>query len=208
MFNYFSDVVDSLVASIPDWSWLDGIKSTIAWIISVLSAFIAIILYGYSFSVITNIIAAPFYGVLAERVEEHLTGDAPPSESIVSMIIRTVGRELVKLWYFISRGFLVFIAAFILGFIPLAQFFVPILLFLWAAWSMAIQYSDYCADNNQIQFTQFREGLAEKRFSAWGFGSLVFIGSTIPLLNIFVLPAAVAGGTILWVKEQPTSRLA
>lgn len=208
MFNYFSDVVDAMVGAIPDWSWLEGFKSTIAWIISVLSAFIAIVLYGYSFSVITNILAAPFYGFLAERVEEHITGNTPPSESIISMTVRTVGRELVKLWYFISRGFLVFIAAFILGFIPLAQFFLPVLLFLWAAWSMAIQYSDYCADNNQIGFTQFREGLAEKRFSAWGFGSLVFIGSTIPLVNIFVLPAAVAGGTILWIKEQPTSRLA
>lgn len=207
MYNYFDDAVASVVALIPDWDWLSGIKQTLALFISIISAFIGIVLYGYCFSIITNIIAAPFYGFLAERVEVYLTGKAPPPESVLSMIIRTLGRELVKLWYFISRGILITIGAFVLSFIPLAQFFVPVLLFLWAAWSMAIQYCDYCADNHQLQFTYFREGLAEKRFSAWGFGSMVVLGSMIPLLNIFVLPAAVIGGTMLWINEKPTARL-
>jgi CysZ protein len=197
----FSLAVANIVGLLPEWEWLQPLINAVAGIIWVLAALIAVVVYGYSFTIITNIIAAPFYGFLAEKVELHLSGEAPPSEPLTSMIVRTFGRELVKLWYFISRGILVFLLTFILGFIPLANFFVPVIVMLWAAWSMSIQYVDYAADNHRTPFKLFRSSLGQCRYSAWGFGGLTMLGAMIPIVNIFVPPAAVAGGAKFWLHE-------
>lgn len=202
---YFDGLVSYFVQLftgwLPEWQWLEPVVKFTASVVWILIALISVVVYGYSFSLITNIIAAPFYGLLAEKIEEHLTGRAPPPESIPSMVGRTLGRELVKLWYFITRGLGILIIAFILGFVPLANFFVPVLLFLWAAWSMSIQYVDYPADNHRLPFTLFRESLGQRRYSAWGLGGVTVLGAMIPLLNILVMPAAVAGGTLFWIRE-------
>ncbi|WP_317930966.1 sulfate transporter CysZ [Halioxenophilus sp. WMMB6] len=201
MVAYFNPAVQAIIGLLPDWKWLQPLLKAMAVVIWLAAALVAVVVYGYSFSLITNILAAPFYGLLAEKIEEHLTGQAPPPESIATMIVRTMGRELVKLWYFVSRGLLVLIVAFILGFIPLANFFVPVILALWAAWSMSIQYVDYPADNYRLKFGLFRRAMGQGRYSAWGFGGLTLLGLMVPVLNILVAPAAVAGGTLFWLQE-------
>lgn len=199
LMGLFSGAMASMLGWIP--GWLDFIYA-ILW---TLFAAVVMIVYGYSFSILTNLIAAPFYGFLAERTEQLIKGSAPDSEPLSSMIPRTLLRELVKLWYFIWRGVALAIGLFILSFIfpPL----VPIIAFLWAAWSMAIQYVDYPADNHQWSFKRIRDELAEKNYSSIGFGSLVTLGSMIPLANIFIMPIAVVGGTLYWLEELDERQL-
>lgn len=204
--SYFSLATGSITSLMPNWQWLAPVVSTLAVILWVAIALIATILYGYSFSLITNLLAAPFYGILAEKIEAHITGTSPPAEPILQLIGRVTLRELVKLWYFFSRGLAIFIGCLILGFVPLANFFIPIILALWAAWCMAVQYADYAADNNRAPFSYIKHSLGETRYSAWGLGGLTLIGTMIPIVNIFIMPAAVAGGTLYWVRELAPSQ--
>lgn len=199
--GYFGLATEWILSAIPQWEWLAPVVGVLASIIWITAALAAVVLYGYSFSIITNIIAAPFYGILAEKIETHLTGNSPPAEPIISMVGRVLVRELVKLWYFFSRGIALFIGCFLLSFIPLANLFIPAILALWAAWCMAIQYADYAADNNRLPFGQFKALLSDSRYSAWGLGGLTLLGTMVPIINIFTLPAAVAGGTLYWVNE-------
>tara|TARA_B100000446_G_scaffold40601_2_gene36242 strand:- start:24630 stop:25364 length:735 start_codon:yes stop_codon:yes gene_type:complete len=182
-----------------DWipSWLDFLT----WILWLLFSAVLLLIYGYSFSVITNIIAAPFYGILADRTEALIKGHGADPEPLAKMIPRTLGREMVKLWYFIVRGIAIFILTLILSWIPLVNFLVPVIVFVWGAWTMAIQYVDYTADNHQLAFSNMRECLAAKKYSSIGFGGLVMIGTMIPLANIIILPIAVVGGTVFWLDE-------
>ena len=192
--NYFSDALSG-------WAWLAYFTAIIATILSGLAAFIILLIYGYSFNLITNIIAAPFYGMLAEKIEHSITGNTTPDESISSLTIRTLQRELVKLWYFISRGFLVFFSLFVLAFIPIVNFLVPLLAIFWAAWVLTLQYVDYPADNNHMTFSELRKQIKNKRYSTLGFGGVILMGSIIPIVNIFIMPIAVAGGTLFWINE-------
>lgn len=187
-----------------DWlmDWLPGWLDFLAWILWTLLAFTILLVYGYSFSLITNLIAAPFNGLLAEKIEAHLTGQAPPNEPLSQMIPRTMGRELIKLWYFISRGLLVALGLLLLSFIPGLNLLVSVLGLLWGAWSMAIQYVDYPADNHQLPFPDLRQHLGRFRINSFSFGGLVMLGNMVPLLNIFVMPIAVAGATVFWVKSK------
>lgn len=177
-------------------SWLEFL----AWILLCLVALFVVLVYGYSFSLVTNVIAAPFYGFLAERTEELVTGKKPEGETLLQMIPRTMLRELRKIWYFVWRGLLVFL----LALIPVLG---PLIVVLWAAWSMSIQYSDYAADNHQWPFRKLRQSLGSCGQSSIGFGALVMLGTMVPLLNILVIPAAVIGGTLLWLEELEGLRL-
>ena len=202
LIEQFGFALDLLLNWIP--SWLDFL----AWILWLLFAIVLLLVYGYSFSILTNIIAAPFYGILADRTEALIKGQGADPEPLSKMIPRTIGRELVKLWYFIVRGLAIFIVTLILSWIPLVNLIVPVIIFVWGAWCMSIQYVDYTADNHQLPFSNMRERLAAKKYSSIGFGSLVMLGTMIPLANIIILPIAVVAGTVFWVEELDDQQLA
>lgn len=191
----FSQFADSVTQGLPP------LLAPLAWFVLVILGVLALIVYGYSFNMITNIIAAPFYGLLAEKAEMLLTGQKGEGEPLAEMIPRVVMREITKLWYFLSRGFLIMLVILLLSTIPLINFIAPVIGILWGAWSMAIQYGDYAADNNRLDFKELRQRLWQRKYSSLGFGGIVMGCSIVPILNIFAMPAAVTGGTIYWVQE-------
>ncbi|WP_237066284.1 sulfate transporter CysZ [Microbulbifer guangxiensis] len=179
-------------------AWAADAFQWLAWLIAIAVVVLFLFVYGYAFGIITNIIAAPFNGFLAEKVEELLTGRAPPPEPLLSMVWRTIGRELRKLMYFIGWGIVIFIIAMLTSW----TVFIPAVLGgLWGAWCMAIQYVDYPLDNHQRPFAELKSVLRRRKFTSLGFGGAVMLAKMVPVLNIFVMPAAVAGGTVLWVER-------
>ena len=147
--------------------------------------------------VVANLLAAPFNGLLAEAVETRLTGrELPPSDfqKIVKDVGLAIASELRKLAYILPR------------IIPLTVLLlVPAIgQVLWAAfsaWMLAISFADYPMANHGLSFPDQRRLLGERRWLAIGFGLAVMFAMTIPIVNFFVMPCAVAGATALWVDE-------
>ena len=182
---------------LPDWEWL----SFLEYLLWPLLAVLVVVGVYYGFSIVANFIAAPFNGILAEKVEQQLRGQVNSNldswQSVVKMIPQALGRELSKLAYYLPRLLMLFI----LSFIPVINLVMPFVWFAFAAWMMAIQYCDYPMDNNRVNFKQMRQLLAERRWSALGFGSLVQLGMLVPGLNLILMPTAVIGATIFWVEQ-------
>lgn len=193
---FYQDLLQQLVQWLPEW------LAFLAWLLWLVFALVLLIFYGYSFNLITNIVAAPFYGILAEKIEQELTGQTPEAEALAQLIPRTLQREMMKLWYFISRGLLLLILLFALWFVPGLNILAAIISALWAAWCMAVQYLDYPADNHQMSFKDVRRRLFTLPLTSYSFGGLVMMGSILPLINIFMMPIAVAGATVYWVEEM------
>ena len=207
LIQYFGAITEYFSGFFSGWTWFAYFAAIIATILSGLATFIILLIYGYSFNLITNIIAAPFYGMLAEKIENRLTGNMLPSESPTSIVVRTIKREIIKLWYFISRGVLVAFGLFILAFIPPFNLLVPVLATLWTAWVLTLQYVDYPADNNHMPFSELRRQIKSKGYSTTGFGGSILLGSMIPVVNIVIMPIAVAGGTLFWINELNTQAI-
>jgi CysZ protein len=85
--------------------------------------------------------------------------------------------------------------------IPGVNFIAPFLWLLFGAWMMTVQYTDFGADNNNVRFRELRERLSDERMTSLSFGIIVYLMIAIPLLNLVVMPAAVAGGTVFWVER-------
>ncbi len=199
LLGYFWSIVDSGNSFIPEWlqPWI----APFAWFVWFLVGVLFLIVYAYSFNIITNFIAAPFYGKLSEVTQKLLTGEDIPDEALGKMLLRVFSREFSKLFYFLGRGLMVILVMILVSFIPVIQSLAPLIGLAWGAWSMSIQYADYPADNHQIPFPAMRNQLWTKSRSSLGFGGAVMLCSVVPFVNILAMPAAVTGGTIYWLNE-------
>ncbi|MGF7453392.1 sulfate transporter CysZ [Pasteurella bettyae] len=188
-----SSMIESIMSFIPDWlSWLSGI-------LLALSILMILLVFYFIFNALSGFIAAPFNGLLAEKVEVMLTGEGPENMTTAEFIKdtpRMLAREWQKLIYSLPK----YIGLFLLSFVPVVgQSIIPVLTFLFTAWMMAIQYCDYAFDNHKISFGTMRFKLAENRTQSLVFGSFVTLCTFIPLLNFVIIPVAVCGSTAMWV---------
>ncbi|MDT8282101.1 MAG: sulfate transporter CysZ, partial [Gammaproteobacteria bacterium] len=148
----------------------------------------------YTFTVIANLIAAPFNSLLSARIEALLTGQKPKdinSDSFLRLMIRTVKSEIQKILYAIKW----FIPLVITTVIPGINIAAPFLWILFAAWFFALEYNDYPLANRGQFFEEVKQYNRDNRMRSLGLGSAVFILTSIPVVNFFAMPVAVAGAT-------------
>lgn len=198
--HYFEVLVQWLLNFLPHWlAWL----SAFLWLVF---AFSFVMMFAYTFTIITNIISAPFNGLLSERVQQ-LQGGSPPSAQmttaqVIAATPRNVARAAKSFLYFLPRA----CVCLIILFIPLLQAIVPVLWFMLNAWMMSVQYMDYPMDNNEVSFKAMLQKLTRKCSANFTFGASVLIGTMIPLLNLVVMPAAVIGATLFWCEQYHTPK--
>jgi len=178
--------------------WLLGVLETVLrWLLSLVLLFTL----AWLFTLLANLIGAPFNGLLAERVEAHLTGirttNDPGWLSMVKGMPRLMGSELAKLGYLI----VFMIPLLLLQFVPVINIVAPLLLFGFGAWMFALEYLDYPLGNHGALFRDVRQRAREKRRTSFGFGVAIALLSVVPLLNLLVMPVAVAGATALYVDH-------
>lgn len=194
----FSSLIDTAMGWLPDWAWLQSLD----WLFWLLYGAVILLMLAYGFVIVANLIGAPFYGYLAELTEKHLTGQEPTVEGgwgqFVRDIPRALWREVQKILYYLPRA----LGLFIIGLIPVVNLVAAVLWFIFNSWMMALQYVDYPADNNRVSFPMLKRQLAARRLSALGFGLPVALAAMVPVLNLFVVPAAVCGATAYWVRES------
>ncbi len=176
-----------------------GLPSFISGIISLLLILSLLLAGCFIFSTLATIIASPFYGLLAERVELLLTGQKPADDgwaALLKSIPRSLMREVRKQMFFLPRALL----CLIILIIPGLNIAFPILWFLLTAWMGCLQYVDYAYDNNKVSFARMRTELSQARLATFLFGAVITLLLTIPLLNLLVPPSAVCAGTHYYVR--------
>jgi len=183
-----------LVAKLPDW--LDWLRYLILPVFVVT----AVVVIFYAFSMLANLIAAPFNGLLAEAVESHLTGKplAADWRQLWRDLLPSLLSELRKLTYFLLRA----VPLLLLLLVPVVNVAASLLWLLFSAWMMTVQYMDFPMANHGLFFKEQRARMRQRPLLAWSFGGLVMLCTLTPLLNFLVMPAAVAGATLLWVREN------
>ena len=195
-------------------AWVSGffgesVGAVLQFLIWPLAIVIAFFVTSYTFVILSNWIAAPFNGMLSEAVEHHLRQEsdclleagAPLKKGqmlaeAIKDLPRVLGREFKKLIYFIPRAII-----FLLGFFFL-PFFGQVLWFLFSGWMMSVQYVDYPMDNHKRAFMETPAGLKKRKSLSFVFGCGVMGLTLVPIINLFIMPAAVAGGTALWFDHM------
>ncbi len=195
-FYFFYLELNTYMTQIIAWlpSWLDWL-SAILWPLAILTI---LVIFSFIFSSVANWLAAPFNGLLSEKMESILSGHQAPKGNMLDIVKdtpRTLNREWQKFSYYLPRAIIFFMILWILPVIG------QIIWFLFIAWMMAIQYIDYPFDNHKVPFNQMKSILKENKGLSYSFGITVAVFSMIPILNLVVMPVAICGATALWVDN-------
>ena len=183
---------------LPDWlAWLHWLL----WLLFVLTVLVVVF---YAFSLVANVIAAPFNGLLAARVE-NLVNPAgrvpPPAEFSWRELLFTPLAELRKLLYFVAWA----IPPLLLSFVPAVNVVAPVVWAVSTAWMLALEYADYPLGNRGMNLQTQRQLLRQHPLLTLGFGAMTLLLILIPVLNFLAMPAAVVGATLMWNKELSDS---
>ncbi|MEN9464061.1 MAG: hypothetical protein RL217_242 [Pseudomonadota bacterium] len=183
--------VTQLVVQLPSW------LAFLYWLLMPLALLAVMLLLAYSFSTLLMLVLAPLCGLLSEKVDRQ-AGVCVPAEPWYKLLWRTLKRELIKLAYLLPRYLLLLL----LGWIPVVNILAPLLWLLFMAWFAALQYVNYAFDNHRLSFADLRKASQQERLTFLGFGLPIALVLMVPILNWFVMPAAVIGGTLLSQERQ------
>ncbi len=193
---FTSKQLDSWINQLlPDWLlWLQWLL----WPVLAVAFFFVIF---YLFTILANIIAAPFNSILAERVENRLEGLPVPEfqgyKSLPALIAKTFKSEAKKLFYMAKW----FVALFILTIIPGLNIVAPFAWLIFGSWMLSIEYIDYPMGNHNLFFKDELTLLKNNKALALGFGGGLTLLTSTPFINFLAMPIGVAGSTALWVEH-------
>ena len=180
-YHYISDLINQFI---PGWlHWLSWVLWPLFFISFIIAGF-------FTFTVLANLLAAPFYGKLSAKTLALITGQA--SATAEQPLAKVMMAEVKRAGYLLSRA----LPLVILSFIPGINVLAPFLWALFGAWGMALEYMAYPLENEGVLFLEQKQLVKSIRLGALSFGGVAAMGLTIPLLNIIVAPAAVIGATI------------
>lgn len=175
---------------IPDWlSWLE-------WLI-VPAFFVSFfIICFFTFTLLANLIASPFYSQLAIKTRQLQTGESHLSikEPPVSKILIA---ELMRQLYLVSR----MLPILVLFLIPGINLIAPFLWLIMGAWTMGLEFMAYPLENEGVLFSEQKQIAKSQRIGTLSFGGLVMLGLSIPVIHLVVAPAAVIAAT-LYTRER------
>ncbi|MFQ5935530.1 MAG: sulfate transporter CysZ [Acidiferrobacterales bacterium] len=183
-------------------TWWAAIAYGVLWVIFALA--VAVFLF-FVFTIVANLIAAPFNALLAVRVAQTLDGERRDHTSPATALTvwGSLTNELRKLVYFL----VVMLLALLLTSIPVVNIAAPFVWILVGCWMPALEYLAYPMENDGLRFTQVRRTARANLPITLGFGAAVMVMTLIPVLNLMVMPASVAGATGIWIEEMRSRSL-
>jgi len=177
------------------WYW-----QILSWVVWLLSAILALLAGAVSFAALGSVAAAPWLEELAARMEglagkEIDVHPAPWWQQVMHSLVNSI-RPL--------SGLLIW------GCVALVLFFIPLLgqVAATVVWGYAsIRFLNYelmdpVASRRGWDFKRRKQELGQHRFFYLGFGGMALGLMLVPVLNLFVLPAAAVGLSRIDVQES------
>jgi len=199
----FGNWVNALVPRGDAWYW--NLLSYALWVVFAAVLFLVVV---YTFTLVGNLILAPFNDLLSEKVEWVYTGQQLEEPfrlgALLADMKRSLLAELGRLALF-GTGFLLLLTLNLLPGLGTAAYgpAVTVYTLFFLGW----EYFDYSMERSHF-------GFRVKRRTAWrnltvflSFGAGTALLLLIPLLNFLAIPACVSGATLLFCDLRVAGRV-
>lgn len=173
--------------------WLPASIDWLRLLLYPLLGVLLLVLAFLSFTLIGSLILAPFNGLLSQRVERALTGTVTSAadETVAAAMGRSTRQALWRLGFVVLRV----AGVFLIGLIPVVGIIAVPVGVLLGAWLLALEFSDGPIGNWAWEPTRQHAFMHAHRGGMIAFGLSVMALSLVPVLNLALIPAAVAGMT-------------
>lgn len=179
--------------------WAERTRTIVRWVVALAIVVLAVWACVLLFVALTLTIGQPFYEALAKRVDEEL-GNAPEErdEPWHRGVRRSVRETLSMLLRTAPAG----IAVFAVGLVPVVgQVAGPVLGALVGGRFLALELLAPAMERRGKYLLERLVFAKSARAVILGFGIPAFLAFLVPLLNVVLMPGAVAGATLL-VREH------
>lgn len=168
---------------------------------------VAVLIVINTFTTITLIVGQPFYERIWRHVEERNGGIGTEAST---GFWRSTGRGIADGLRMAVPTLLVGLGLFLLGFIPVVGTILTAVLGAFVGgWYLTVELTGLAFEARGIGLPERRRALRSRRALTQGFGVATYLLFLIPLGAIIVMPAAVAGATLLarrTVGEPPVQQ--
>jgi CysZ protein len=185
--------------------WGTGVRDLLEVLAGIAILGLAVLLGILTFTAVTLAIGDPFYERISELVEDRFGGVPDAVEVGFWPALR---RSIVDSVRLITLSIVIGIPLFLIGLIPaVGQIVSPVLGALLGGWVLAVELTGVAFQRRGQRLRHRRKVLRANRPITLGFGVAVFLCFLIPLGAILLMPAAIAGATLLSrrVLGQPIS---
>ena len=186
-YQYLSGWINDII---PGWlMWLEWLIWPLFFLCYLLATF-------FSFTLMANLIASPFYSKLALKTLQVIS-EQPPALT-EPPIMQVLLSELKRIFYLVSR----MLPLLLLFIIPGLNLIAPLLWALFGAWGMGLEYLAYPMENQGVLFSELRTQAKTTRLSVLTLGGLTLGGLSLPIINLIIAPAAVIAATLYQYEQQ------
>ncbi|MEV6600643.1 EI24 domain-containing protein [Actinoplanes sp. NPDC051346] len=190
---FIGDLASAVTWFADDWSefWRDLIRVFAGVALLGVGGLLGVL----TFTAVALLIGDPFYEKISGLVE-HRYGGVP--DEVEVPLLASLGRSLRDSLRLVGLSILIGIPLLVAGFIPVVgQTVVPVIGGAVAGWLLAVELTGVPFQRRDKRLRERRAALRTRRPLALGFGVAVFACFLIPLGAVLLMPAAVAGGTLL-----------
>jgi CysZ protein len=149
---------------VPEW------LQFLSWIITPLLWLVGGLMTGYVSTLLVLMLTSPFHALLAEKVEELVTGEPCPRWRVSLPRFLEVPRAYFENPESFSITCPMALAVLLLTIIPVFNAFRTAWVVLLGAWMMSLQFVDYPMDNHRLPFRDVRTPARRRAIDDWLWG--------------------------------------
>lgn len=190
---FLADLATAMTWFASDWP--QSPRTLIRVLAGVAVVGVAMLLGVVSFTAVTLVVGEPFYERISARAEQWC-GEGPQQPEPGAW--RSLRDGLVDSARLVAVAAVAGLGMFLAGLMPaVGQTVVPVVAATITGWFLALELVGIPFSRRGLRLPDRRRALAAHRPAALGFGTAVFLCFLVPGGAVLVMPAAVAGGTLL-----------
>lgn len=176
-------------------------------IVYVFCVILMVVLGAVSFTGVGTVLAAPFNDFLSEAVEGVLRHQPSQRPFTLGNLMEDLARTVLAAAWKSAIVLVTFVVTLPMLLIPVVgAVLYTVLNGVVATWFMALEYVDLPMGRAGWTLPCRRRWAGQRRSALFGFGGAVYLTMLVPLLNFLLMPAAVAGGTMLFVELEDAAQ--
>ncbi len=191
--DLFTNLTGQYFSAHGAWYW-----QILAAVVKLFAGLITLVVVFFVFTVVGNLIAAPFNDVLSERTEQLLTGNLIIEPFSLTQIAKDFWRVMFDEVRKISIFILLMLVALLFNFLPgVGSLIYAVLSVVLTLYFLVIEYTGYVFGRKHLCFKDQRKFIAQNRLGALGFSVAVMCMLFIPFVQFLTIPIAVVAATQL-----------
>lgn len=174
--------------------WNEPFRTAFRVLAALATAGVAVLVVIYAFTTATLVIGQPFYERIWVHVERR-SGSVPENPlGFWRAALRGLGAGV----HLLVPAILLSLVLFVIGFVPVVGQILAVLIgATLGGWLLAVELTGLAFDNRGHTLRDRRRLLRSRRASVIGFGAATYLVFLLPLGAVVMMPAAVAGATLL-----------